>query len=305
MKSIPIVFNPTAGGGRLLRDRDAMNAAAHETGHQLDWLATQERGHGEELARQAAAEGHRLVLAFGGDGTYNEVARGLMGTPTALGVLPGGTTSVLAYEFGMARPAPHALKELFDGSDRSMRLGRTDRGDVFLLMVSAGPDAIVVRNVADRLKWLGGRSGVAAQAIVELMRARPLPRMKATIDQRAVDGGWVIVGNSRCYGGPYHATPGADPFTDGLEIVVQKTVGRCAAIPFALGIPSGRHAARRDVVRIKGNRVRVDPVPDAAEVPYQVDGDPVGTLPVEAWMADETLLVRLPKGSHWSKSINS
>jgi diacylglycerol kinase (ATP) len=299
LNPVPIVLNPTAGGGRLLRQRRALDAVARANGIDLRWSPTEGRGHGEELARRAAAERHRLVLAFGGDGTYNEVARGLAGTTTSMGVLPGGTTSVLAYEFNVPRPAPRGLEALLRGDDRTMRVGRTSRGDLFLLMLSAGPDALVVRNVPDRLKWLGGRSGVAAQAVFELLSGRPLPRMRATIDQRGIDAGWVIVGNGRCYGGPHHATPGADPFAGELEIVVQRSVGRRAAIPFALGIPLGRHVRRRDVVRVNRGRIRIEPIPDDAEVPYQVDGDPVGTLPVEAWIADDKLLVRLPKGSPW------
>jgi len=242
-----------------------------------------------------------LVLAFGGDGTYNEVARGLAGTPTAIGVLPGGTTSVLAYDIGVPRPAARALEALLDGHDRTMRLGETSRGDLFLMMVSAGPDALVVRNVSDRFKWLGGRTAVAVQAVRELIRRERLPRLRITVDQRTIEGGWAIVGNTRCYAGPYHATPGADPFVDALEVVVQRGVGRRAAMAFALGIPFGRHLKRRDVVRLGSRRVLLEPATEATEVPYQVDGDPVGTLPVEAWISEKTVSIRLPQGSPWSQ----
>ena len=294
MKPIPIVVNPTAGGGRLMRHRSALDAVARAGGVDLRWMPTEGRGHGEELGRGAAEAGCPLVLAYGGDGTYNEVARGLVGSATALGVLPGGTTSVLAYELGMPRPASRGLEALLGGHDRPMRIGRTSHGDLFLLMLSAGPDAVVVRNLPDRFKWRGGRGAVAAQAIRELLGGGPLPRLRATVDDHGVEGGWAIVGNSRCYGGPHHATPGADPFADYLEIVVQRGVGRRAAIPFALGIPLGWHVRRRDVARFNGRRVLLEPAPDGTDVPYQVDGDAAGHLPVEAWIADETVTVRLP-----------
>lgn len=303
MNPVPIVLNPTAGGGRLLRHRHALDTVARANGVDLRWTLTQERGHGEELARRAAADGHRLVLAYGGDGTYNEVARGLAGTTATMGVLPGGTTSVLAYEFEVPRPAPRGLDALLQGHDRTMRVGRTNRGDLFLMMLSAGPDAVVVRNLADRFKWRGGRIAVAAQAVRELLGGGSLPRLMATVDDHGIEGGWAIVGNARCYGGPYHATPGADPFVDTLEVVVQRRVGRRAAIPFALGIPLGLHVKRRDVARFDGRRVLLEPTPNNADVPYQVDGDAVGQLPVEAWVADETVTVRLPKGSPWSQQF--
>jgi diacylglycerol kinase family enzyme len=294
LNPVPIVVNPTAGGGRLLRHRLALDAVARASGVELRWLPTEERGHGEELARNVAQAGCPLLLAYGGDGTYNEVARGLAGSVTAMGVVPGGTTSVLAYELGVPRPAARAIKALLAGRDRPMRIGQTSHGDVFLLMLSAGPDAVVVRNLPDRFKWRGGRGAVAAQAVRELLGGASLPRLTATVDDQVVEGGWAIVGNSRCYGGPYHATPGADPFEDYLEVVVQRGVGRRTAIPFALGIPLGWHVRRRDVVRFNGHRVLLEPARDRTEVPYQVDGDAVGRLPVTAWLAEETVTVRLP-----------
>ena len=297
MKPVPIVINPTAGGGRLVRQRAPLDGTARANGITLQWMPTEARGHGEELARDAAAAGCPMVLAFGGDGTYNEVARGLVGSTTAMGVLPGGSTSVLAYELGVPRPAPRALAALLAGHDRAMRVGRTSRGDLFLLMLSAGPDAIVIRNLPDRFKWLGGRNGIALQAVREVLSGRPLPRLRAATGQETIEGGWAIAGNARCYGGRHHATPGADPFGGEFELVIQTSVGRRGAIPFALGIPLGRHLRRRDVVRLCGSRVTLEPVPETAEVPYQLDGDAVGLLPVEAWISDETVAVRLPAES--------
>jgi diacylglycerol kinase family enzyme len=292
------VLNPIAGGGRLLRSRPALDAAAHSCGVELEWWPTEDKGHGEQLARQAAADGRQLVLAYGGDGTYNEVARGLKGSSTAMGVLPGGTTSVLAYEFGVPRPAVRALHALLHGADRPMRVGETDRGDLVLLMLSAGPDALVVGKLSEESKRHSGKAAIAVQAIRELLSGRPLPRLRVITNEERVDGGWAIVGNSRSYAGPFHATPGADPFESGFETVIQRRVGRRAAVPFACGIPFGRHLRRSDVVRLYEGRLRLEAA-SAVPVPYQVDGDAVGLLPVEAWIADASVRVRLPEGSPW------
>ncbi len=300
MIPVPVVLNPTAGGGRLLRRRLACDAAAAAVGVRLEWWLTEGPGHGEQLGRRAAESGRPLVLAFGGDGTYNEVARGIAGSATALGVVPGGTTPVLAYELGVPRPAPRALGALLRGCDRRMRFGRTDRGDLFLLMLSAGPDALVVGSLPPTFKRRGGKAAVALQAVRELVRTHPLPRLAVSVEGgAAVEGGWVIVGNSRCYAGPFHATPGADPFADRFEVVLQRGVGRRAALPFALGLLLGWHVRRSDAMRMSGHRVRIEPVPATAAVPYQVDGDAVGVAPVEAWIADDTVMVRLPDGSPW------
>ncbi len=293
---IPVILNPTAGGGRLLGQRPELESAARSLGVDLQWWVTDHKGHAEQLAARAANEGHPLAMAWGGDGTYNEVARGLLGRATALGVLPGGTTSVLAYEFDIPRPAARALEALVRGRDRTMRVGRTDRGDLVILMLSSGPDAVIVRDAFARRRRHDGKLGIALQAVRELAGGRPLPRLRVRIGDRIVDGGWVIAGNSTCFGGPIRATPGADPFAAGFEVVIHRGLGRRSATAFALSLPFGRHLRRKDVERITCDSLTIEAIPGDAEIPYQVDGDPIMQLPVTLEVDPRPLLVRLPLG---------
>ena len=144
---------------------------------------------------------------------------------------------------------------------------------------------------------VGGRLGIALQALRELASSRPLPTLRVRVGDEIVEGGWVIVGNSRSYAGPFHATPDADPYAAGFDVVVHRGVGRLAALRFALGIPLRRHLRRRDVERFQCPGVAIEAVPPGAQVPYQVDGDPVGTLPVELTVENEALMVRVPSSS--------
>jgi diacylglycerol kinase family enzyme len=227
---------------------------------------------------------------WGGDGTYNEAARGLIGTDTALLALPGGTTSVLAYELGIPRDPAEALVRQLEGERRAMAVGRTDAGKPFLLMLSAGPDAVILANLSPLLKHRGGKAGITLQAVVEFVRGG-LPHFSVSVDGERFDASWCIAGNSRSYGGPYAATPGADPFRPGLEVVTLTRRGRAAAVPFFFGIPFGRHLGMRGVERRAAREVRFD----GEGVPYQLDGDPAGTLPVAARGTDERLWVHLPR----------
>ena len=294
MIRIPVILNPIAGGGRLLREQGRLQDVASNHGSVLDIWISESPTHTTELAEKAAADEVPLVLAYGGDGTYNAVARGLLGSSSAMGVLPGGTTSVLAYEFGVPRPAPRAVQALLVGEDRAMRVGRTGDGDIVLLMLSAGPDSHVLERLRPSFKRLGGRVGVALQAVVEAMAGGALPRIRVASATTIDEAGWVIVGNSRCYAGKFCATPGADPFRDDLEIVAQRSNGRRAAMSFLFGIPSGRHITRADVVRETVSRARLEPASPGDVVPYQIDGDVVGTLPVEIAIDPRPLWIRLP-----------
>jgi len=294
---VPVILNPTAGGGRLLRLRATLDATAESVGTSLEWWPTEGPGHAVELAFRAAKEDRPLVLAYGGDGTYNEVARGLLGSATSMGALPGGTTSVLAYELGVPRPAGRGLRALLEGEDRAMRVGRSSADDVVLLMLSAGPDSHVLDRLRPSFKRLGGRVGVVLQALIETAIGGPLPRLRVCFGRRVVEGGWAVAGKSRCYAGRFRVTPGADPFRDDLEVVVQKSVGRSASLSFLCAIPRGRHVRRADVLRELVSKVRIEPAAAASTVPYQVDGDVVGTLPVELQIDPHPLWVRMPEST--------
>ena len=294
MSRVPVILNPIAGGGRSLRGQEDLKAAAAAQGFDLDIWRAEGPTHTTELAQQAATDGLPLVLAYGGDGTYNGVARGLLGSETAMAVLPGGTTSVLAHEFGVPRPVQRSVESLLRGENRAMRVGRTDGEAIVLLMLSAGPDSHVLERLWPSFKRLGGRVGVALQAIVEAAAGGPLPRIRVASGAAKGEVGWVIVGNSRCYGSKYHATPGSDPFCADLEVVALRSRRRGATISFLFGIPSGRHVTRHDVVREVVDRVRLEPASPGDVVPYQIDGDVVGTLPVEISIDPQPLWVRLP-----------
>jgi diacylglycerol kinase family enzyme len=173
-----------------------------------------------------------------------------------------------------------------------MRVGRTDAGEIFVLMLSSGPDVVVLENLTPGLKRIG-RSGVALQALREVLRFRSLPNFTVTAGGITVEAGWAIVGTARCYGGPYQATPGADPFAPSFEMVVQRAVGRRAAVPFALGMPLGRHIDRSDVWRETVDEVELRAA-NHRPVHYQLDGDLAGVLPVRATIDPASLLIRLP-----------
>ena len=290
MTTLPIVINPAARGGRRGPPRELLARVAAERGWRLEWWATEAPGHATELAARAARDGHMALGIWGGDGTYNEAARGLVGSGTALVALPGGTTSVLAYELGIPRDPTRALAQQLDGERKAMAVGRTDAGQLFLLMLSAGPDAVILTNVPASLKRRAGKLGIAAQALLELTRGN-LPRFIATVDGTPFEASWCIAGNGKAYGGPWAATPGADPFATGLEVVTLCRHGRTAVVPFFFAIPSGRHLRQRGVDRRPASEVRLV----GEGIPYQLDGDPAGFLPVTCRASDERVWVLVPR----------
>jgi diacylglycerol kinase family enzyme len=123
--------------------------------HDVTVAETSRRGHASRLAQGAAIEGYEVVVALGGDGTVNEAANGLAGSTTALGLLPGGSTNVLARTLGFTNDPVAAAAELLSAlrtpsrSIRRVGLGKAN-GRYFLFHAGLGFDAAVVEQVERR-----------------------------------------------------------------------------------------------------------------------------------------------------------
>lgn len=116
----------------------------------LDVADTQSRGHASDLARDAVSDGVEAIFAFGGDGTINEVAQDLVETDIALGILPGGSTNVMARSLGIpSNPVDataFAASHLLSGTRQRINVGRIG-ARYFLFSCGMGLDAEVVRRV--------------------------------------------------------------------------------------------------------------------------------------------------------------
>ena len=120
---------------------------------EVDAVDTEARGHATELCREAAHEGYDVVVAFGGDGTVNEAANGLLGSDTPLCCLPGGSANVFAKMLGipgeLVDATEHLLAMADDWRPRKVDLGVVN-GRCFTFNSGLGLDASVVERVDSR-----------------------------------------------------------------------------------------------------------------------------------------------------------
>src|SRR5213080_5182109 len=85
--------------------------------YDVEAIDTQAQGHATELCHEAAEAGYDVVVAFGGDGTVNEVANGLAGTDTPLTCLPGGSANVYCKQLGIPGEIVDATEHLLRMAD--------------------------------------------------------------------------------------------------------------------------------------------------------------------------------------------
>ena len=153
-----LIYNPMAGPfPSFPLVQKVANILAAE-GWEIEITKTQGGDHITELAGRAAASGMDVVFMAGGDGSLHSAASGLMGTMTALAVLPAGTGNVWAQELDLPALSltnwtalEDSVKKLLHGSIKSMDLG-VCQGIPFLLWAGVGFDAFVVHNLEPRTK---------------------------------------------------------------------------------------------------------------------------------------------------------
>ena len=101
-EKIFLIINKHAGHGKGEKAVGLVIPFLKNDGHAVEYSFTDHPGHATELASKASANGFGLVVAVGGDGTVNEVAQGLIGTNTAMGIVPMGSGNGLARELEAA-----------------------------------------------------------------------------------------------------------------------------------------------------------------------------------------------------------
>jgi diacylglycerol kinase family enzyme len=264
--------------------------------HQVEVVETNRRGHATRFAHDAARRGIDVVIGFGGDGTLNEVATGIAGSDTALGVLPGGSTNVFARTLGLPNDPLAAVEHLAAGLDdddpRPIGLGRVN-GRFFCFHTGIGFDAAVVRAVEQRasLKRYLGHPLFMWAALTTWARGyardRPHFRLAAETSAGALDpvddGYFSIVLNTNPYtylgNRPLDLSPAAT-LDRPLVVVTFRTLqlwpvlrGLGSALKGGGVRTSAELLEWRDVTHLEVTQADSD-----LAIPYQLDGDYLGAV---------------------------
>ncbi len=268
-----LLFNPRAGQGRGARTLAKIVAVLRER-FDLAELPTEGPRHCKELARNAVESGLDVVFVLGGDGTLRVAASQLVGSSTALGPLPGGTTNVVAAALGLSRDPVVAARALTGAAVRELDVGRAGDG-VFLMQLSGGLDARVMAAVNPHWKRRFGKLAIAWTGVREWVRYR-FPLFALDIDGEPAAATGFVVANLAQYAGSFEIVPGARADDRQLELLLFRGRRRRDAFGFAIDLARGRHAARADVEIRRVERVRLIG-PQRLEL--QGDGDPFEAAP--------------------------
>ncbi len=294
-----LITNPAAARTEEVTVQ-AVLAILRRGGWEVELRATGGPGDARRFAAEAVADGMDVVGVFGGDGTTMQAAASLVGSGTALGLIPGGTGNLLAGNLRIPSNPVRAARSLLEGRTVPLDLGRIERADgthYFAVACGAGYDARVMAETStqDKHRWR-----FAAYVATTL---RLMPQLRSKTHLITVDGveyearaALVLVANcgevipplvklrsgiSHCDGLLDVVVMRADSFTEGVRAIWELlreggSIGGTG--PGYVGYARGR------IITVRT---------DSAE-PVQLDGEPRGTTPFTAEIVPHAINVITP-----------
>lgn len=282
------ICNPTAGAGRGEKIGRQVEAVLQE--RKIPYLLkfTQSPGHATELAREALKEKAETVIAIGGDGTLSEVARGLAGGDSALGIIPAGTGNDFVKTLGLPRAPMEALDFILSHPAQKTDVGEMN-GRFFLNEIGTGFDVSVLDYAGKAKKYCRGLLPYLYGVIQTVFRFHSIP-ITYTLDhgETITRNAFVIgVANGGVIGGGICIAPDARA-DDGLfDVVVVDEVKKSKFLSRLIHLMKGKiltfpetHFCRVKEIEFSAPHMRVN-----------VDGEIVSADHVSARLLPGALMI--------------
>jgi diacylglycerol kinase (ATP) len=295
-----VIINPVAGGrASLAPERRASIAREALERARVDGrvVLTERAGHARELARVAVEGGSHLVVAWGGDGTVNEVATALVGTSSALGVVRAGSGNGLARELGIPKRPDLALAAALNGREHAIDTGEID-GRLFLNIAGIGFDATMAVQFNELGTERRGPLRYSLSVVRSVFAYRPV-QYEIELDGSRVELSALLlaIANLPQYGSNAVIAPRAVPFDGLLDLVAigdRSPLARMGLVPrlFDQSIHKAAGVTFRTARRLV--------VTSEAPMAYHVDGEPFrGGTRLEAVIRPQSLRVRGVGRTRW------
>jgi YegS/Rv2252/BmrU family lipid kinase len=284
-----LIGNPMAGrkGGLSTNNGtvDDAIAALQDAGLAPEVWLTKGPGEATDLARRAVDEGYEVVIGAGGDGTIEEVAQPLVGSPTSLGVMPLGSVMNLARTLAIPRELSEAARIIREGRLLQMDVGEVN-GRYFLEYGGVGLDAALypLTHELDRGRWASLKD-----LLHVALNWRP---MKVTL---SVDGEvsnyralLVVVSNTPYFGPAVELQPDAKVDDRQFDIKVFDRMSMLELARYGFQALRGQRPHHPRVIQLRGKTVAVS---SSRPLPAHADIDAIGTTPVTFRLVPHALRV--------------
>jgi len=299
--SIPyakVIVNPVAGAGSTHRKWPGISRLLRHVGLSFDHEFTEDRGHAIELAKTAADNGYRYLVAVGGDGTVNEVANGILrstgASDTILGTVSTGTGSDFARSVGIPRDYTSACSLLTSRRRLLIDVGVVEywkNGQslqrFFVNAAGIGFDAAVVKTTERLPKYFGGTVPYLAGMLRSLFGYRNksvVLRIGDKVEATRILN--VVVANGSYFGGGMHVAPEAKLDDSLLDVVVIGDIGKFELLKALPMVYKGTHLTHPKVRLEKTTHITIE---TSEPVLVHADGELLGEGPASFWLMPAAL----------------
>jgi YegS/Rv2252/BmrU family lipid kinase len=299
-----VIVNPFSRDGATGRRFTAVERRLREVLGPLEVERTRGPRDAERLAREAVRAGFERLIVAGGDGTLSEVATGLLGAGLGayvrVGVLPFGTGGDFVRTLGVPRDVERAIACIAEGKVRRVDASRItlqeagrERVCYGVNITSIGISALVVTLAERSPRIVGGSGAFLLGTLRAILRYRSLP-VTLRVDGVVVHEGPLILATAasgRWFGGGMLVCPQAYCDDGRLDAVVVAGLSKAQLLTRLYGIYRGTHLKDPAVRSYRGRVIEALGPP---EVRLEVDGEPLGALPVRIEVLEGALSLLAP-----------
>jgi diacylglycerol kinase (ATP) len=314
-----LIVNPKSGASGNAPALAHILAAVETTLGDVVVRYTARAGHARDLAEQGARDGHPLVVAAGGDGTFSEVVNGVLAasktpgapgaatTAAAVGLVDAGTGGDFRRSLGIGAGYKACLDAIALGRERLIDVGRASFTGVdgapveqwFVNVLSAGLGGLVDRYVQSAPAFLGGRGAyyLASLRAIAVGKERPILARVTWLGQtreEVIPAYLIAVCNGRWFGGGMDIAPMALPDDGRLEVLTITERSRLHLAAKIRKVYPGHHLDEPTVNHFPCERLELSLADERASRRFllDVDGDYLGSLPLTVEVVPKRLRVR-------------
>lgn len=294
-----LIFNPVAGQSDPENDL-ALIRSLLEPEIDLDIRLTSEELDADTIASEAIAQGAKIIIASGGDGTLSAAANALIGTNIPLGIISRGTANAFAAALDLPDTIDAACKTILGGATRPVDAALCN-GLPMVLLAGIGFEAQTVERADRQAKK---RFGMLAYVMAGLQQLRELSSFTAEIETEdkviTVTASAVTVANAAPPTSILAQGPAGVVFDDGLlDITVVSPVSRAGAIAASYhllqtALNENSAAERDDIGYLRAKRVIIRTNPLQKVV---VDGEITGNTPIDVECVPGGLTIFVPESA--------